>query len=168
MQGPSWIALFNRIPGKLHDSLALTLITGAEILMQSILRLESDYAIIRGRMSGSTDAGRVIVLPYNQIVNLAFTKRMLEAEVQAIFGKILEQVTAQTADAPAGDEAAAPAEPVEEVPQEVEETPNPGVTVAMRTILPPAPASPGKSQPQQPSKSILLARLRARLAEQGK
>ena len=59
MQGPSWIALFERIPVKLHDQLALTLSTGAEILMQSVLRLESDFTIIRGRMSGSTDAGRI-------------------------------------------------------------------------------------------------------------
>ena len=60
MQGASWIALFERIPAKLHDTLALTLVTGAEIIMQSLLRLESDFAIMRGRMAGSTDAGRVI------------------------------------------------------------------------------------------------------------
>src|SRR5204863_4530512 len=103
MQGPSWIALFNRIPSRLHDSVAMTLVTGAEIIMQSMLRLESDYAILRGRMAGSTDAGRVILLPYDQIVNVAFTKRMLEPEVEAVFGKILEQPTGQ---APATEEMA--------------------------------------------------------------
>ena len=96
MLGPSWINLLGKIPVTLQDSVALTLVfTGAEILMQSVLRLESDFAIIRGRMSGSTDAGRVIILPYDQLVNLAFTKRMLEPEVVAIFGQIMEQATAQ-------------------------------------------------------------------------
>ncbi len=105
MQGPSWIALFTRIPNKLHDTLALTLVTGAEILMQSVLRLESDFAIIRGRMSGSTDAGRVIILPYDQILNLAFTKRMLEPEVKSIFGAILEQAANQVKPARLEDDA---------------------------------------------------------------
>ncbi len=90
MQGPSWIALFERIPVNLHDSLGMTLVTGEEILMQSVLRLESDFMLLRGRMSGSTDAGRVLVIPYDQIVNLAFTKRMLVPEVQAVFGQTLE------------------------------------------------------------------------------
>ena len=89
MLGPSWIALFERIPAKYHDTLALSLVTGAEIIMQSVLRLESDFAILRGRMAGSTDAGRVIILPYDQIVNAAFTKRMLEPEVKAVFGEIM-------------------------------------------------------------------------------
>src|SRR5438093_8405671 len=71
MQGSSWIALFERIPTKYHDAIALNLVTGAEIMMQSLLRLENDYAIMRGRMAGSTDAGKVLILPYDHIVNLA-------------------------------------------------------------------------------------------------
>jgi hypothetical protein len=169
MQGASWIALFERIPAKLHDTLALTLVTGAEILMQSLLRLESDFAILRGRMSGSTDAGRVIVLPYHQIVNLAFMKRMLEPEVEAIFGEILESGGETGGQAPATEEAAAETS----APGEDQAAANPGagaqVPKGQGNATPLiSPAEPGKSQPRPPSKSILLARLRARLAEQGK
>jgi hypothetical protein len=168
MQGPSWIALFERIPAKLQDSLALTLATGAEILMQSVLRLESDFAIIRGRMSGSTDAGRVLIVPYDQIVNLAFTKRMLVADVQAVFGNTMETAGANGEALGAEEETAG-----EAATDDAAEIPSQGVAVEMRTVLnkPPAPgasAAPGKNQPPPPSKSILLARLRARLAEQGK
>jgi hypothetical protein len=177
MQGPSWIALFERIPARLHDTLALTLVTGAEIIMQSVLRLEEDFAILRGRMAGSTDAGRVIVLPYNQIVNLAFVKRMLEPEVKAIFGDIMVSATAPTQTAAAGEEVeAAQATGAEETLEETE-APTQGVAVPMRTVLsepPPAAAAPAgaaatgaKKQPSPPSKSILLARLRARLAGDG-
>jgi hypothetical protein len=168
MQGPSWIALFERIPAKLQDSLALTLVTGAEILMQSVLRLESDFAIIRGRMSGSTDAGRVLILPYDQIVNLAFTKRMLVADVQAVFGDTMESAGANGEPAGALDGAGE----AETDTEETAEAPSRGVPTEMKTVLnkppPPASAAPGKTQPPPPSKSILLARLRARLAEQGK
>jgi hypothetical protein len=169
MQGPSWIALLERIPAKLHDSLALTLVTGEEILMQSVLRLESDFGIIRGRMSGSTDAGRVLIVPYDQIVNMAFTKRMLVADVQAVFGETLETAGANGEAAKGSDgetETGDASGAAEGSPR--------GVAVEMRTILntapPPAPSAvPAKNQASAPpSKSILLARLRARLAEQGK
>lgn len=167
MQGPSWIDLLSRIPAKLHDSLAVTLVTGAEILMQSILRLESDYAIIRGRMSGSTDAGKVLILPYDQLVNLFFTKRMLEAEVEAVFGKIQPSAAAQAAESPAAEVADAEQEAAakEEAPTQGMVTPM--RTAALNTAPPPPPPAPTKGQ-APPSKSILLARLRARLAEQGK
>jgi hypothetical protein len=167
MQGPSWIALFERIPAKLHDSLALTLATGNEILMQSVLRLESDFAIMRGRMSGSTDAGRVLIVPYDQILNLAFTKRMLEPEVRAIFGDIL---TAPTAAADAGaavEEAAAETPAPDAASVDVNKAQGPLAAVPAQPTPGSCPsASAAKHAP--PSKSILLARLRAKLAEQGK
>jgi hypothetical protein len=171
MQGPSWIALFERIPPKLHDTLALTLVTGAEIIMQSLLRLESDFAILRGRMAGSTDAGRVIVLPYHQIVNLAFMKRMLEPEVEAIFGNILQGSGdkggghASTADEGAAETAGT----AEDRPEAANAGADGQAANAQDNRTPLVPATdPGKNQPRPPSKSILLARLRARLAEQGK
>jgi hypothetical protein len=167
MQGPSWIALLERIPAKHQDTLVLTLVTGAEIMMQAILRLESDYAILRGRMAGSTDAGRVILLPYDQIVNVAFTKRMLQPEVEAIFGQLRESPAGGAA--PTGEEAEAPMQEAEEMAQDAanEEAAAPS---PMRPAPPspaPAAAGAGKNAPL-PSKSLLLARLRARLAEQGK
>ena len=171
MQGPSWIALFRRIPAKLHDSLALTLVTGAEIVMQSILRVESEFVILRGRMAGSTDPGRVVVLPYGQIVSVAFTKRMLEPEVQEIFGKVLEPAETQPMEQRAGEEfALAQAEICAPQAEEVQEAVAQGVTMQLRTLNPAMTAAPpsDKAKVAPPSKSILLARLRARLAEQEK
>jgi hypothetical protein len=162
MQGPSWIALLERIPVKLHDTLALTLVTGAEIMMQSLLRLESDFAIIRGRMAGSIDAGRVIILPYDQIVNLAFTKRMLEPEVQAVFGETLESPSAKVEGEVSKEEAGNQIKEPED--QETDHSDS-----SKENQVPAVPAKePLKNPSAPPSKSILLARLRARLAEQGK
>jgi hypothetical protein len=166
MQAPSWITLFERIPATLHDCLVLTLATGAEIMMQSVLRLESDYAIIRGRMAGSTDAGRVIVLPFDQIVNLAFAKRMLEPEVQAVFGDLL--TGAAEPNSATGEEEEVEAQEITDV-EECVDGPSQGPPTPMNTKLPqPKESVPAKNKPVAPSKSILLARLRARLAEQGK
>jgi hypothetical protein len=167
MQGPSWITLFERIPVTLHDSLALTLATGSEILMQSVLRLESDFVLLRGRMSGSTDAGRVLIVPYDQIVNLAFTKRMLEADVQAVFGQTLESpASLGQAGAAAGGVADAATAPGQELARPAETQP---AAASAKPQAAPVPAGAAAKVPTSPpSKSILLARLRARLAEQGK
>ncbi len=169
MQGPSWIALFEQIPAKYHDNLALTMVTGAEIMMQSVLRLESDFAILRGRLAGSTDAGRVIILPYDQIVNVAFIRPLLEPEVKSIFGKILESPTKQQ-EAPSDEADQADAAKAAKDSETQAFEPSQGEDVPLRTLMTrPAPApAVAKNQAQAPSKSILLARLRARLAEQGK
>ena len=156
MQGQSWIALLERIPVKYHDTLALTLVTGAEVIMQSVLRLEADYAIIRGRIAGSTDAGRVIVLPYDQVVNLAFTKRMLDPEVQSVFG------AGGSTFAEAVEVSATPNDSTAEGDGEEQSSSPENNSVAT------AAEAPGKGPSAPPSKSMLLARLRARLAEQGK
>src|SRR5256885_16257548 len=87
MQGASWITLFRRIPINLHDGLMLTLSTGAEVVMQKFVKLEPDYAILRGRMAGTQDNGRVIVLPYANLIAVNITRRLLEPEIEAIFGK---------------------------------------------------------------------------------
>jgi hypothetical protein len=168
MLGPSWIKLFERIPVTWHDSLALTLATGTEILLQSVLRLEVDYAIMRGRMSGSTDAGRVLIIPYDQIVNLAFTKRVLEPQAREIFGDLLASPTGPETGAPGQETTAAqtPGAP-DAVPVEAAKAPSSSMPTQSSPANPlPGGASAAKNAP--PSKSILLARLRARLAEQGK
>ena len=64
---------------------ALLLNSGAEIVVQRFLRLEGDFVLLRGRMSGSTDGGKVIIVPYNQIINVSFTKRMTEEDALRIF-----------------------------------------------------------------------------------
>src|SRR3712207_5471743 len=87
MQGNTWIELFRRIPANLHDSLALTLTNGMEIVIQRILKLDPDFAVLRGRMAGTQDQGRVVIVPYHQFLSIAFGKRMTDPEVVAIFGK---------------------------------------------------------------------------------
>src|SRR5437764_4639583 len=87
MQGEAWIALFRRMPVNLHDGLILSLNTGAEVVIQKFVKLEPEYMILRGRMAGTQDNGRVVILPYSNIVTINVTRRLLEAEIEAIFGK---------------------------------------------------------------------------------
>lgn len=155
MQGSAWTELLRRIPADLHDSLALGLVTGEEVVVQQLIRMEDDFVIVRGRMAGTTAEGRVMVVPFSHMSVVAFNKAMMEPEVQAIFGK------AAAATAPSSDAAPAAAS-TPAAPAMPDKPPSP-----VAASLPGASLN-GQPKPPPPSKSILLARLRQRLAEKSK
>jgi hypothetical protein len=156
MQGDSWIALFRRIPANLHDGLVLSLTTGAEVVVQRFVKLDTDVAILRGRMAGTQDNGRVVILPYSYLIAINFTRRISEAEVETIFGKntqtfaaniVLSAAPAADADAAESCDDLAEDASAEHAQREAADTP---------------------TKPAMPSKSILIAKLRARLNEANK
>jgi hypothetical protein len=152
MQGAGWIELFRRIPENLHDSIALGLSTGNEMVVQNLLRLDEQFMVMRARVAGSNDGGRVVILPYGYIVSIAFNRKMSVDEVQEVFGE------SQFANAVWSNEDGAP-------PPEKPAAPANGAAAA------PAPAAAAAATPAKPgtlSKSILLARLRERLADKAK
>jgi hypothetical protein len=168
MQGPAWLSLLRRLPPALHEGLIIVTTNSAEIVAQSILRAERDLLVIRGRMSGSQDTGRVIFVPFDQINYIGLGKKPAEAEIQAILakpvpgGRAAEAGPAPAAVADGGDEVDAfipeAAHAAEPPPEEPEQN-------GAAAHAPAAAAVPAK--PAHPSKTVLLARLRARLAGDG-
>lgn len=156
MHAAAWTALFRRIPVELHDSLALVTNTTLEILVQSILRLEDDYLILRGRVAGTSDAGRIILVPFDQLTFVGCNKRMMDPEVEALFG-------AEHFPAPDPEPAQATTEaPPASAP--LQEAPAPS---ALAQAPEPSGNSPTPARPAPVSKSVLLARLRQRLGLSG-
>ncbi|HEV3449429.1 MAG TPA: hypothetical protein VG099_32635 [Gemmataceae bacterium] len=151
MQSRAWIKLLQRIPPDRHDGLVLMTVTGNEISIQTIFRQEEDFLVLRGRMSGTTDDGRIFFIPYDQITYLGIVKAMRETEVHALLG---------------GAPALAPSV------QRILDTPSPTQTAAETapTPVPPEPVaaepSPVPGKPAErlaiPRRSGLIARLRAR------
>jgi hypothetical protein len=148
MQGSGWLSVLGRIPPPQHNCLVILTTSGMEIMLREIVRMENDFIILRGRMAGSTDDGRAIILPFDQINYLGFNKMMSEAELQAMFG----QSDAQSPPA---------------APTPIEKPP--AVAPPPAGTPPPAAAPGGKATAKaaHPSKSLLLARLRARLSGDG-
>jgi hypothetical protein len=144
----AWIALFRKIPVDLHDTLALGMATGQEIVVQKIVRLDPDFMIIRGRLAGTQDAGRIVSIPYPQLSFVAIQRDLKDTEVDALFGK--------------NDPAALASLPATVEITDIERTPE-GEAVANE----PAAASPAKKA-DGPSKAVLLAKLRDRLRDAGK
>jgi hypothetical protein len=154
MQGASWIALFRRIPANLHDGLVLSLTTGAEVVVQRFVKLDTDVVILRGRMAGTQDNGRVVILPYCNLIAVNFTRRISEAEVESIFGKNTQTFAANIVLA-----TAATADAAESCDDSAEEA------QAANTQ---SDAADTPTKPAMPSKTILIAKLRARLNEANK
>ena len=143
----AWITLFWRIPADLHDTLALGLATGAEIVVQRIVKLEPDFMIIRGRLAGTQDTGRVVMVPYPQLTFVAIQRDLKDSEVEAIFGKGAPPPLASLP--PTADGADAEQEAV------------------MEEVAPNEPTAAAK-KPEGVSKAVLLAKLRERLKDAGK
>src|SRR4051794_25387311 len=88
MLAQTWISLFRHIPPERHPHFTLVTSNGTEISIQTFLRLEADFAIIKGRLSGSQDAGRVFFVPYASIDSFSFTNPVKESEVADLFDSL--------------------------------------------------------------------------------
>jgi hypothetical protein len=166
MQGPAWLSLLRRLPTALHDGLIIVTTNTAEIVVQSIVRAERDFLVIRGRMAGSQDTGRIVFVPFDQINYLGLTKKPSEAEVQAFLAKPVAGGPAEPAAGPAVAQAVS-AE-VEAFVPEVTTEPEPPPPEEPSPVPPrPGAAAAQAPKPNHPSKTVLLARLRARLGSDG-
>ena len=150
MQTSPWLALLQLLPPNIHNSLVLVTRIGQEFAVQDIFRMEENYLVVRGRLGGTTDAGRVIIIPYSEIHYLGFQKPMKAADISAIFGD--QPAVAESEEQAVMAAADLTPEP-EPPPAVVEQSPEPS----------PAPVAV-EPKPSTPNKSLLLQRVRARLA----
>jgi hypothetical protein len=152
MQADLWKALLRRIPEEHADNLMLMTAQGTEINVQMILRMEEDVVILRGRLSGTSDAGRIFMVPYEHLDHIGFQRPMTDAQLQAALGIT---VTAATRPAPAAETAPPPAAP-EAAP----------AAPAPPTLTPPPGSATGGAVPgllaRLPSKAEMIQRLRQR------
>jgi hypothetical protein len=160
MQNSAWIDLFRRIPHEQHNTLAIVTTVGIEIAIQTLVRIEEHYVVIRGRLAGTTDTGRAFFIPYSQINYLGFVQEVKEPQLRALFGE------APPAAEPERKATAASTEPAPAQPAAAEATP----PVPPPEPPPPSqPAAPPNPAPQLKTlrKSGVLQRLRER-AQAGK
>jgi hypothetical protein len=85
MQAQTWLSMFRHIPPEHQARFTLITTNGTEISINAFLRLEPEFAIIKGRLSGSQDSGRVFFIPYASIDSFSFTNPTKESEVAELF-----------------------------------------------------------------------------------
>jgi hypothetical protein len=143
MNNAAWMELFRSVPTNLRHKLMVLTRTGIELAVQELLRLEETYVLIRGRVAGTSDTGRVFIVPYEQICYAGFSHQMKQEEVESMYGDRPPAMVLPAPDkVPSAD---IPAEAPSEAPAEA------------------TPASKPKVAPlSAPKKSELLQRLRSR------
>jgi hypothetical protein len=166
MHSRSWISLLRRIPQEWHDSLVVVTSIGTEISVQSIIRMEDECLVLRGRLGGSSDAGRVFFIPFDDINHLLLQKEMKETDIQALYGMLPLKAPAASPQEPAKPqppvETAAVQQPAAVNPPAAEPLPTSPPAVSPSVVSPP----PSRQMPI-PSKEKILERLRARVQASG-
>ena len=87
MLNTPWIALLKKVPPEHHNQLVLMTTSGTEMAVQTILILEGECLVFKGRLSGCQDAGRLFYVPYDRIDYLGFSRVVTEEEFRAWYGE---------------------------------------------------------------------------------
>ena len=156
-----WLQILQRLTVDNLDNVSLVTVTGTELVVQNVYRIEQDFLVARARTSGTLDSGRVVILPYGQIDFLAFNKKMGEDDVQKILGGEFQSFAPVAMMAASVAPVATPLPVRAPLPPRAPVEPEPA-PVAAETV------AADSTKANHISKTLLLARLRERLAEKSK
>src|SRR5262249_14396727 len=87
MQARAWTSFLRRVPEELHHKLMLMTTIGVEISIQDLVCLSDDHLAVRGRLAGTTDSGRLFIVPFDQVNYMGFQVAMNEAALRQLFGE---------------------------------------------------------------------------------
>jgi hypothetical protein len=88
MQAIAWAVLFRSIPQSLIGALIVRTVSGMEVTIQDLLRVDHEMVILRGRLAGSQDQGRLYFIPYASIDSLGSMNLVRDEEYQEMFGSL--------------------------------------------------------------------------------
>lgn len=88
MHSSGWVAIFRHIPVEHQNRFMLVTATGQEISVQSFLRIEQELVVVKGRLAGSQDAGRVFFIPYAHLDYFGYSQPVKDEEFNALFGTL--------------------------------------------------------------------------------
>lgn len=101
MHPSAWAAVLRHIPAEQQHLFSLVTQGGAEISVAALVRIEDEFAIVRGRLSGSQDSGRVFFVPYANIDYFGYTNPVKEEDYAAMFDSLEVPKAAAEEEAPA-------------------------------------------------------------------
>jgi hypothetical protein len=88
MLNASWATLLRQIPADQHDQLMLHTANGTNITIQSLLRIDYEFVIFKGRLAGSQEQGRLFIIPYSNIDYFVFNRTVKDEEYTALFANV--------------------------------------------------------------------------------
>jgi hypothetical protein len=151
MHNHVWAAVVSHIPAEVQDKLMMITLGGTEICLQSFLRIDREFMVVKGRLSGSQEAGRIFFIPYAQIDYLGTQQPWKDSEYEEVFGGLVT---------PADQVVPAPRTPAAERPPSVVGLPTGGCNPTTSAATTDAPGSGSGVRPVV--RSVVLERFRAR------
>jgi hypothetical protein len=147
MQGSSWMSLLEKVPAEQLENLLFITNNGTGIAVKGVVRAESEYVVVRGRLLGAAEeGGGFYFIPYDQINFVGFQKQIKDTVILSMFDGKAPPTKLGSTITPAGADAA-----------EITLAPAPGPATN------PDSDSAGTPKPAAaPGKAALLERLRAR------
>jgi len=144
MNHSRWADLLRLVYARQRHNMMVMTSGPLEIAIQDILRMEEEYLVIRGRMAGTNNDGRIFFVPYDQLIYVGLQKPVKPGDVVALYDSTLP-VEIQ----PVAESAEAAVEPETDPADE----PNPAAP----------PGTPhGTTPTASPKRAELLERIRAR------
>lgn len=84
MDANSWQKLFGSFRPEDQQNLVIAVLGGLEVAVQQIARVEEEIVMIRGRVAGQAENGRLFILPYTRI-NSVYVNRAVQLEEVELF-----------------------------------------------------------------------------------
>lgn len=76
------IDVLNRLPDNDQAKIQIVLRSGRNVSIDTVMRLEDHYTVVRGRESGNQDEGRVFFIPYAEMVCLKLERIVNMEEIE--------------------------------------------------------------------------------------
>lgn len=107
------VALMGKIPVRDHPKVVIVLKAGnAAVSMDTLMRQEQEYMVVRGRESGTNDEGRAFFVPYDEISYIKIERLVRLNEIRSMYGETLVQSHSLSEESEGDEEGATPVLPV--------------------------------------------------------
>ncbi|MEI7855788.1 MAG: hypothetical protein WCJ06_18935 [Planctomycetota bacterium] len=88
MTTSAWLQLLPNLPQSWKESLVVKTISGTELSVQSIVRIDEQFVVIRGRVAGTTEQGQVYFVPTDRIETICIQRPPKEDEMQKVLNEM--------------------------------------------------------------------------------
>lgn len=85
MTSEEWIDMFRLVPEG-EQKLVIVLQNGSELCVDTLVRFEPSFVVLRGRAGGSIDEARGFLVPYNQMTCLRLDRILSVEDLREMFG----------------------------------------------------------------------------------
>ena len=91
MTNQEWIDMMKVIPEVDQNTMVIVLQNGCEINVDTFVRFEPNFIVMRGRVGGQTEDGRGFFVPYDQMLYFRIERLTNIAELREIMAEVASE-----------------------------------------------------------------------------